>query len=119
MRFRRARSSSDGDLARYADVIDGRHVDQEAAGQGDVRGDAGALLSQRFFGDLDDDLLPLAQQVGDGGRGRLVAHVPDAPRVRCCRFRRGVLPGAAGPDGDLPGPPRPPLRRIRREMRCM
>ena len=44
-------------LARDADVVDGRHVDQEAAGQGDVRRDAGALLPQRLLGDLNDDFL--------------------------------------------------------------
>ena len=115
------------DLARHADVIDGRHVDQEAAGQGNVRGDAGALLSQRLLGDLDDDLLAFAQQIADGGRGRLspIAFGTGWPCAaaaaaawrrrsggcaswRCCSGRRSSI-----------GPPRPPLRRMRREMRCM
>ena len=55
-----------GDLARHADVIDGRHVDQEAAGQGDVRSDARALLTQRLLGNLNDNLLAFLQQIGDG-----------------------------------------------------
>src|SRR5262245_56190726 len=53
------------DLARDADVIDRRHVDYVTARQRHVRGDAGAFLADRLFGDLDDDLLPFAQKVGD------------------------------------------------------
>src|SRR5205085_11309862 len=37
-----------GNLARHADVIDRRHVNQIAARQGDVRGDARALLGNRL-----------------------------------------------------------------------
>src|SRR5206468_1798268 len=59
-------------FARHADVVHGRHVDQEAARQGDVRRDARTLLSQWLLGDLNDDLLPFLQQVADGGSGRLV-----------------------------------------------
>ena len=55
-----------GNLAGHADVVHGRHVDQEAAGQRDVRSDARALLSQRLLGDLNDNLLPFLQQVADG-----------------------------------------------------
>ena len=46
-------------------MVDRRHVDQKAAGQGNVRRDACTLLPQRLFGDLDDDLLAAAQQIGD------------------------------------------------------
>src|SRR5262249_629718 len=53
------------DLARDADVVDRRHVDYVTARQRHVRGDAGAFLADRLFGDLDDDLLPFAQKVGD------------------------------------------------------
>jgi len=45
------------DLARDANVFDGRHIDDVAAWQGDVRGDARAFLADGFFGNLDDDLL--------------------------------------------------------------
>src|SRR5262245_4105439 len=53
------------DLARDADVVDRRHVDYVTARQRHVRSDAGAFLADRLFGDLDDDLLPFAQKVGD------------------------------------------------------
>ena len=46
-----------GDLAADADVRDGGHEDQEAAGKGDVRGDARAFLGDRLLGDLDENLL--------------------------------------------------------------
>src|SRR6266851_1467205 len=44
-------------FARYPGVMDRGHVDQEAARQGDVAGDARALLAERLLGDLDDDIL--------------------------------------------------------------
>src|SRR5215471_11985163 len=53
------------DLARNADVVDRRHVDNITARQRHVRSDAGAFLADRLFGNLDDDLLPFAQKVGD------------------------------------------------------
>ena len=46
-------------------------------GDGDVRGDAGALGPDRLLRDLDHDLLPLAQERVDRGRGAVVA--PAAP----------------------------------------
>src|SRR5579859_3930283 len=36
------------DFARHADVVDRRHVDEEAARESDVAGDACALLAERF-----------------------------------------------------------------------
>jgi hypothetical protein len=54
-------------FARDADVFDSRHVDNVAARQGDVRSDARAFLADGFFGDLNDDLLAFAQEVGDDG----------------------------------------------------
>ena len=59
------------DLARHADVIDRRHVDQEPAGQAQVGRDARALGAERLLDDLDDDFLPFLQQVFDLGRRRL------------------------------------------------
>ena len=53
------------DLARDADVLERRHVDHEAARQGDVRRDARALLAERLLRDLDDDFLAFLQQVAD------------------------------------------------------
>ena len=55
------------DLAGDAGVVDGGHEDQEAAGQGDVRGDACALLGDGLLGDLAEDLLTGLEQVRDGG----------------------------------------------------
>src|SRR4051812_16339882 len=51
------------DLARDADVLDRRHVNQITSGQGDVRSDARALLGNRLFGDLNQNLLAFAQEV--------------------------------------------------------
>ena len=46
-------------------MLDGRHVDQKASRQRDVRRDARAFLGDRFFRDLDQDLLAFAQQIGN------------------------------------------------------
>ncbi len=60
------------DLAGDAGVVDGGHEDQEAAGKGDVRGDAGALLGDGLLGDLAEEFLAGLEQLGDGGQvGRL------------------------------------------------
>ena len=59
-----------GNLARDTDVIDRRHVHEEAAGQGDMRGDAGAFLAERLLGNLNNDFLAFTQQIRDGGHGR-------------------------------------------------
>ncbi len=57
-----------GDFAADADVGDGGHEDQEAAGEGDMRGDAGALLGDGLLGDLDQNLLAGLEQVADDGQ---------------------------------------------------
>ncbi len=57
-----------GDFAADADVGDGGHEDQEAAGEGDVRSDARALLGDGFLGDLDQNLLAGLEQVADDGQ---------------------------------------------------
>ena len=53
------------DAPRHADVIHRRHVDQIAAGQRDVAGDARAFFAQRFLGDLNDDFLARLQHFGN------------------------------------------------------
>src|ERR1017187_657500 len=73
-------------LPRHADVIHGRHVDQEAAGQRDVRGDARALGAEWLLGDLNDDFLPFLQQIADGRQGAFLG----------ARFGRGPG-GGSGP----------------------
>src|SRR5260370_1807459 len=52
-------------FARYPGVMDRGHVDQEAARQSDVAGDARALLSERLLGDLDDDVPAGLQHFGN------------------------------------------------------
>ena len=47
------------DLARHADVFNGRHVNQETAGQGNVRSNASALFGDGFLGNLDQYFLTL------------------------------------------------------------
>src|SRR3984957_17939567 len=54
------------DFPRDTHVFEGGHINYIAAGQGDVGCDARALLPQRLLRDLNDDLLPFLQQVGDG-----------------------------------------------------
>jgi len=56
-----------GDFAADADVGDGGHKDQEAAGKGNVRCDARALLGDGLLGDLDENLLAGFEQVADDG----------------------------------------------------
>lgn len=58
-----------GDALADADVRGRRHVDDVAAGQRDVRGDARALGAQRVLGDLAQDVLALADDLADGGLG--------------------------------------------------
>jgi hypothetical protein len=45
--------------------MDGRHVDQESAGERDVAGDARTFLAERFLGDLHDDILTGFQHFAD------------------------------------------------------
>src|ERR1051326_7174366 len=52
-------------LAPRASLVDGRHVNQEAARQSDRTGDARALFAGRFFGDLHHDFLAGAQHFGN------------------------------------------------------
>jgi hypothetical protein len=46
-------------------VLDRGHVNQKPAGQRNVRSYARAFFSNRFFGNLDQYFLTLAQKVGD------------------------------------------------------
>jgi hypothetical protein len=73
------------DLARHPDVVGLRHVDEEAPGQGDVRGDPRPLGADRLLGDLHQDVLPLLDQVLDGREAARAA----APRTAL--VRRGVV----------------------------
>ena len=66
-----------GDLAADADMRDGGHEDQEAAGEGYVRGDARALLGNGLLGDLDQNLLVGLEQVADDGE---IGHLHGAAR---------------------------------------
>ena len=59
------------DLAAHADLGGVRHVDEEPAGERDLRGDPAALGADRLLGDLDQEGLALLQDVLDvrGRRG--------------------------------------------------
>jgi hypothetical protein len=50
------------DLPRHAYVIDRRHEDEEAAGQRRVAREPGPFGAKRLLDDLDEDVLPLAQE---------------------------------------------------------
>src|SRR5207248_2126705 len=52
-------------LARHTDMVHCRHIDQVTSGKGNVRGDARAFLAEGFFGNLNQDLLPFPEQLGN------------------------------------------------------
>ena len=98
-----------GDLAADADVGDGGHEDQEAAGQRDVGGDARALLGDGLLGDLDQDLLAGLEQVADDGQvGGLRGAARGPPRR---------LPPRSPCGARSPRRPRPPRSRRSRAGR--
>src|SRR3954452_16994697 len=66
-------------LARYPGVIHGGHVDQEASGQRNVAGDSSALFADRLLGNLDQNLLPFLEQVGDQRHVLLLVAARPAP----------------------------------------
>jgi len=72
-------------------VVDRRHEHEEAPGHRDVRGEARPFGAERLLHDLDDDLLPLFQQLFDL-RLRLVAVAVLA--ARACRSVVLLLVGA-------------------------
>src|SRR5262249_46172281 len=75
------------DLARNANVFDRRHVDDVTSRKRHVRSDAGAFLADRLFGDLDDDLLPFAQKIGNHGARKAVSRTGQR-RTRTRKRRR-------------------------------
>ena len=111
------------DLPRHADVIDRRHVDEEPAGQAEMRRDARALGAERLLHDLDDDFLAFLEQVLDLGGGRLALGTPAiaAAIVAGAPFGcRLAATGAAGRTGDGAGERRrrDAIRDRRRWPRC-
>src|SRR5882724_7247976 len=64
------------------------HIDQEAAGQRDMAGDARALFAEGFLGNLDDNLLASLEHFGDELR--------TARRARAATLVAAVMPGATG-----------------------
>ena len=62
--------------ARDADALAGRRVDHVAPGDGELHREPRALGLQRVLDDLDDDLLPRREQVGDA-RAALAAAALD------------------------------------------
>src|ERR1041385_193972 len=53
------------DLARNTRVVHRGHVNQIAAGQSDVAGDARTFFCNRLFGNLDQNFLALLEQIAD------------------------------------------------------
>src|SRR5438128_10728769 len=64
------------DFPRHSEVFDSWHVDQEAAGQSDMRSNARAFFRDRFFCNLHENFLTFAQEIGNR---RLLAFVPWIP----------------------------------------
>src|SRR5882724_5115343 len=64
------------------------HIDQEAAGQRDMAGDARALFAEGFLGNLDDNVLASLEHFGDELR--------TARRARAATLVAAVMPGATG-----------------------
>src|SRR5262249_16181697 len=58
-----------GNLPRHPGVIHRGHIDKKAARKRDVTGNARPLLSDGFFRNLQQDLLPFLEQVADQGNG--------------------------------------------------
>ena len=78
------------DLARDADVLDGRHEDEIAAGQGHVGGDARPLLAERLLDHLHEHFLSRLEHLLDGGRP-VVVRGGGGPAARAVAGRRGFL----------------------------
>src|SRR6266436_1633262 len=64
------------------------HIDQEAARQRDMAGDARALFAEGFLGNLDDNVLAGLEHFGDELR--------TARRARAATLVAAVMPGATG-----------------------
>ena len=56
-------------LARHTDMIDCRHINQVTSGKRNVRGNARPFLAERFFRNLNEDLLPFPEQFRNGRPG--------------------------------------------------
>jgi hypothetical protein len=84
------------DLPGHADVVDGRHEDQEPPRDRGVAGDARALGAERLLDDLDDHLLPFLEQLIDGQLpGRTVGGFVELGPDRRHRHRGGHGDGGA------------------------
>ena len=69
------------DLARYADVIDGRHEHEEPPGERGMRGEPRPFRAQRLLDDLDQDLLAFAEQIRDRRLVPLATRLPAIPTL--------------------------------------
>ena len=121
---RLARCSRLLDLPAHADLGGVGHVDQETAGQGDLRGDPAALGANGLLGHLYREVLPLLEDVLDVGQRARTRSRAAFLRHRSSNRRRRCLSRAADdrPPRQLvrrslgflsrPALPRPPLARI-------
>ena len=82
------------DLPAHADALGERHVDEEAAGERDLRGDARSLRGDRLLGDLNDQVLAALQDV----LNRRGLRATSAPRgVRASRRRSSSSSSSSSP----------------------
>jgi hypothetical protein len=96
MSRRRRRSSSSSDAAADADVLDRGHVDEVAAGDADVGGDAGALGADGLLGHLHHDLLALVEHRVDARRGRSAAPTSASAIASASSAALAVVAGLEG-----------------------
>jgi hypothetical protein len=91
------------DLATHPHFGSVRHVDQEAAGEGDLSGDPATLGADRFLGDLNRQVLTLLENVLDVGEGAAGGNLSLA-HLRLSRpFGRATV-GPAAPAAIPPAP---------------
>ena len=89
-------------------MVDGGHIDEIAARQGHVAGDARALLSQGLLGDLDEDFLAGLEHLGDQlraprGLRALLAAVHGRTLAALAAAAHGALEAGALRVGDARG----------------
>src|SRR5207248_1447628 len=61
------------DLATHAHAFSERHVDEKAAGEGDLRSHARTLGGNRLLGDLNDQVLAALEHILNGRRLRMAS----------------------------------------------
>ena len=86
------------DLARNTNVVHRRHEDEEASWQGNVAGDTCTLAGNRLFGDLDQDFLPLLEQLADD---RQIRGLHAGAAATLAATRRATSPASAATEAAI------------------